>query len=522
MMPWWNDFLSDKVNVLANKDIAFLVQKALASHEGQLSDCGALVIKTGRFTGRAAEDKYVVEDDYSKERIDWENVKSLSQRNFDNIKNEFVRNYNKEERTLYVMERSVGADPRFNLGVRLITPNASHALFAHHMFRESMTPSLGTFTIFHIPELNLDPKGLGLRGPTVIAINFSNNEILIGGTGYAGEIKKSVFSVMNTLLPDHGVLPMHSGSNIDEEGKVSIFFGLSGTGKTTLSTDLGKKLIGDDEHGLTPEGIFNIEGGCYAKTFKLTEKGEPQVYHATNRFGALMENVMLDEESRPLFDDDSITENGRSSYPLEFVSDANATGRGPFPKNIFFLSADAMGVLPVIAKLNSEQAMYFFLSGYTAKLAGTELGLAGIKATFSHCFGAPFMMRHPMDYAELLKKYLDSSDVKVWLVNTGWYGGVYGEGRRFDLNVTRNLIRSVQSNGLIDQDFEVEEVFGLAVPKKVDGVEAKYLNAKILWKDQRQYLNTANKLKHEFEENYKKFLRPGEKGESFPDSGVAL
>ena len=505
MISWWNEFVSDKVNCIQNQDMAALVQEALQNKEGHLSSEGALVVKTGAFTGRAADDKYVVRDNYTESRIHWEGVKAMKSDAFEKLKNEFIKDFNSKPRSLYMMERSVGADENYSLGVRLITTHATHALFARHMFRDPLkNPEMGFFTIFHNPNIMLDPKTFGLRSSTVIAINFERGEILIGGTAYAGEVKKAIFSVMNVLLPDREVLPMHSGANIDENNKVTVFFGLSGTGKTTLSTDVGKYLIGDDEHGISPAGIFNIEGGCYAKTYNLTEKGEPQVYHAVNRFGAILENVVLDEERRPKFEDKSITENGRGSYPLTFISDASDIGLGPFPSNIFFLSADAMGVLPAIAKLDSEQAMYYFLSGYTAKLAGTEVGLAGIKAAFSHCFGAPFMMRHPQHYADLLKKYLDSNKVNVWLANTGWYAGPYGEGTRYDLSITRSIIRGIQKGLPANTRYIREEVFGLSIPESIPGVESKFLNARALWKDGRKYDEMAQNLKQLFSDNYKK------------------
>lgn len=512
LTPWWNEFLSDRVKFSINEDIASLVQKAIQNREGDFSAAGALVVKTGKFTGRATEDKYVVKDDYSDPRIDWDNnIHSMSPKQFDEIKNEFLNNYNGLDRPLFLMERSVGADSHYSLGLKIITPRASHALFGRHMFREALNdPALGAFTIFHCPDLELDAKKFNLRSPTVIATNFTTKEILIAGTAYAGEMKKAVFSVMNTLLPDLNVLPMHAGSNIDKGGNVSVFFGLSGTGKTTLSTDIGKILIGDDEHGISSDGIFNIEGGCYAKTYNLTEKGEPQVYRALNRFGAILENVVLAKDRTPRFEDKSITENGRASYPLSFISDASTTGQGPFPSNIFFLSADAMGVLPAVAKLTPEQAMYYFLSGYTAKLAGTEIGLAGIKATFSHCFGAPFMMRHAMDYAQLLKNYLSQHPVNVWLINTGWYGGAYGIGKRYDLSVTRGIIRAIQ-NGLDKKlEFKNEAAFGLGIPKTIPGVDNKFLDARSLWANTAEYDKTANQLKELFSNNYKKYAEERE------------
>lgn len=507
MKNWWNEHISGRVPTLVNLEVPVLVERCLQERKGELSADGALVVHTGKFTGRAADDKYVVDDDYSHGRIDWKNnINTMKADQFEKLRDEFSKYINGSGEKLYIMERSVGADSDYSLGVRVITTSPSHALFAHHMFRpKTNNPKLNFFTVYHCPELEPNPKEHNLKSSTVIAINFTSREVIILGTGYAGEMKKAIFSVMNVLLPDAGVLPMHSGSNVDDRGNVSVFFGLSGTGKTTLSTDIGLKLIGDDEHGLSEDGIFNIEGGCYAKTYKLTAKGEPQVYFATNHFGSLIENVKLDEKRRPLFDDKSITENGRSSYPLNFISDSVASGMGNFPKNIFFLSADAMGVLPAVAKLNPEQAMYYFLSGYTAKLAGTELGLAGIKAAFSHCFGAPFMMRHPETYAELLKHFMQEHDLDVWLINTGWCGGAYGVGERYDLSVTRQIIRAIQRGLPADTQYENDSVFDLSLPVSIPGVESKFLRPDSLWKDKDNYRSTAEKLRELFEENYKKF-----------------
>ena len=506
MNPWWSDFLTDRVSYLHNEDVATLIQRALHSHEGELSDQGALVVKTGTFTGRATEDKYVVQDKYSEDRIDWKNVKALSQRQFDNIKNEFVRDYNHKARTLYLMERSVCADQEFSLGLRLVTPQASHALFASHIFREKVSdPALGFYTIYHCPDLELEYEGLGIRSSTVIALNFTSQEILVGGTGYAGEIKKAVFSVLNTILPDHNVLPIHAGSNIDENNNTSVFFGLSGTGKTTLSTDIGKKIIGDDEHGLTSGRIFNFEGGCYAKTYKLNSESEPQLYSAINRFGSVMENVYLDDNHSPDFNNKTLTENGRATFPLKYLEEHHTPGVAPFPRNFFFLSADAMGVLPAISKLDHEQIIFYFLSGYTAKLAGTEIGLAGVKATFSHCFGAPFMMRHPSVYASLLSDIINKKAAKFWLINTGWYGGTYGIGSRYDLSLTRSLVRAVQRGDFDNTSFVREPFFGLNIPESAESIDSKWFNPSSLWKDLQEYEKTADYLKNLFQENFAKF-----------------
>ena len=507
METWWNKYLTSQVTPLIDCDVPLLFEKALEANEGVLSSAGALVIQTGKFTGRATEDKYVVKDSYTTDKIDWASgIHQMSSTDFEAIKEKFIHDYNEHGRNIYGCERSVGADAEFGLGLKILTPSATHALFARHIFRDPLpNPKLGHFTIFYCPDLELTPQVHNLRSSTVIAINFQSREILIAGTGYAGEMKKAVFSVMNTLLPDHDVLPVHAGANVDHKDNVSVFFGLSGTGKTTLSTDEGKILIGDDELGISQHGIFNLEGGCYAKTYNLTQKGEPQVFKAVNSFGAILENVVLDQHRCPLFADKTITENGRGTYPLNFVSEASATGVAKFPNNIFFLSADAMGVLPAVSKLDSDQALYYFLSGYTAKLAGTEMGLAGIKATFSHCFGAPFMMRHPMDYAELLKQFLAQHSLNVWLINTGWYGGVYGVGKRFDLSVTRTIIRAIQSGDLASIPCWQEGAFGLRVPKEVPGVNASYLDARGMWSNKEEYDQTALKLKDLFNQNYKKF-----------------
>ena len=505
MKQWWKEYIHDRNNIIVNEDVPTMVQLALHYNEGQLSTEGALVIRTGKFTGRAAEDKYVVRDNYTETRINWPKVRSLSDRQFENIKHELVKHINDYSRTVYVSERCAAANSNYSLGLRCITTRASHALFVHNMFRESIpNPHFGHFTIIHAPDLELDYARLGLRSSTLIAIDFEAREILISGTAYAGELKKSVFSVMNTLLPDEGVLPMHSGANIDPNENVSIFFGLSGTGKTTLSTDFDKKLIGDDEHALTPEGVFNMEGGCYAKTYRLSNIKEPQIYKAVNRFGTLIENVTLDDSHQPLFDDTSITENGRASYPLKFIENIVESGVAGYPKNIFFLSADAMGVLPPLAKLTTEQVMFYFLLGYTAKLAGTEVGVQGVKATFSHCFGAPFMMRNPMDYARLFQKYLQMNNTNVWLINTGWYGGYYGgEGKRYELSFTRSLIRAIQSGKDLNTSYYEEPVFNLNIPQAIPGVEKNLLNPRLTWKDEKSYDEIALKLKELFIENYR-------------------
>jgi len=412
-------------------------------------------------------------------------------------------------KAIYCTDRSAGADQTHNLGIRLFTPSPSHALFSCHMFREKMREfnSNRDYTILHAPTLEVDPEMFGTRSGSVIATCFDTRTIIVLGTEYAGEIKKSIFSVLNYILPEFGVLPMHAGANKGaHDNDTSVFFGLSGTGKTTLSTDDGKLLIGDDEHGLTDHGIFNFEGGCYAKTHKLSKANEPGIWKATNRFGALVENVRLDDKTREIdFYDDSITENGRSSYPLSFIGEIEGTGCGKVPNNIFFLTADAFGVLPPVSKLTKSQAMFYFVLGYTAKVAGTEVGIKEPTSTFSPCFGAPFMMRHPEVYAKLLGEYLDKHPIDVWLVNTGWSKGPYGVGDRFPIAVTREIIRTVQAGKLATVPTEKDPIFGLNIPTKVASIAQDVLFPQKSWKDGQAYVSKATELAKSFHKQMAKF-----------------
>lgn len=506
MQKWWRNLVSNQTLVQENLPVVKLVEEAIRLKSGQLSETGALVFSSGKFTGRAANDKYVVKDNYSDKVIDWTgNVNAMSQENYDKIKEHYLSDL-KKQKQLFIEERSAGADAKYAMGVTLITTSPVHSLFVKHLLREPLDNyPLGTFTIYHAPNLELPATNFNLKSSTAIIINFEAKEIIIAGTCYAGEIKKSVFSVMNTLLPDYGILPMHAGANVDESGDVSVFFGLSGTGKTTLSTDKGKKLVGDDEIGFSSEGIFNIEGGCYAKTYKLKKTDEPQIFQAANQFGSLMENVVMDSNGQINFDDKTITENGRSSYPLTALSDFETTGVAKTPKHIFFLSADATGVLPPVSLLTSEQAMYYFLSGYTAKLGGTELGVVGVQKTFSHCFGAPFMMRRPQDYSRLLEKLIKETGANVWLINTGWSGGPYGVGKRFDLEITRSIIRGIQSGEISRAGAFMDlAILDLRYPCQPLSLN-KYNNPRKLWADAEAYDKAAEELKLAFAENYKKF-----------------
>lgn len=500
--------LSETTKIKIDLSAPALVEYALKHNDkNKLSADGALVIRTGKFTGRAASDKYIVNEPFSNKVIDWKNnIRQMNAEHFQAIKNEILENFNTGKRTIFITSRSAVANPAYAIKVNLITPSAAHSLFCTHIFRdEQFEYPMGEFTIYHDPDFLVNTDKYPVRSSTVIATNFSTKEIIIAGTGYAGEIKKSIFSVLNTILPEYGILPMHTGANQNKNGQTSLFFGLSGTGKTTLSTDTNVDIIGDDEHGMAESGIFNFEGGCYAKTDGLTLEREPDIFKASNRFKSLLENVVLDELTRkPQFDDKSITENGRATYPLSALENTVVDSRGALPSNIFFLSADALGVLPAVSLLTTEQAIYYFLTGYTAKLAGTEIGLKEIEVTFSHCFGAPFMMRRPSDYAQLLKSYLTKHPIKVWLINTGWYGGAYGTGKRYPLMLTRNCIRSIQ-DGAKDIQFDLNEVFNLKIPRELPNVDSSFLAPEKLWKDKSEYNKAALSLRNRFEDNFKKF-----------------
>ncbi len=485
----------------------FLIQKTIEKGEGKFSKDGSLVVLTGKHTGRCAGDRYVVKSKSTEDMIWWENaINMMSTEHFEKLQKKVIQSLN-EEKELYITERSVGAHAEHNIGVRLVTGYPSHSLFATNMFR-SLVRELDErdFTILHAPTLTLDPKEFGLKAPQVIVTDFDKKITIIVGTLYAGEIKKSMFSVLNYILPDKKVLPMHAGANRLENGDSGVFFGLSGTGKTTLSTDLGTFLIGDDEHGLSDEGIFNFEGGCYAKTYKLSPETEPEIWKASNRFGAMLENVTLNEKTGEVdYFSKDITENGRSSYPLEFIEELEHSSKGSIPKNMFFLSADAFGILPPVAKLTKDQAMAYFVLGYTAKLAGTEIGVTEPKAAFSPCFGAPFMLRHPRVYANLLGEYLEKYNINVWLVNTGWTGGAYGVGERFPLSVTRKIIRSIQSGEIHSCEMGADPVFKFMIPKNIAGVDSKVLNPKLTWKNPEQYDVEALKLVSSFKKQLEKF-----------------
>ncbi len=493
--------------IFSNSNTEVLLEHAINKQGAKKTPDGAIVVYTGKHTGRAAKDKYVVVSDLTEKTIDWENnIHKMSPETFAGIKKDVLDHINSSDQ-LYWSTKNVGAHPDHALQAELFSTHPSHTLFFNYLMRDDgfKEHRLGKYTIYHAPTLHIDKDKYDVRSETVIAMDMDNHEILIAGTLYAGEIKKSLFSVMNYLLPNDKIFPMHAGANVDKDGNVSVFFGLSGTGKTTLSTQEGKMLIGDDEHALCEDGTFNFEGGCYAKTYKLTKEGEPGIFKAASTRGAILENVVLNDSGVPDYFDKSIAENGRVAYPLTYIDGVKEGSRGGLPNNMFLLTADAFGVLPPVSKLSKEQAMYYFLSGYTAKLAGTEVGVTEPTATFSCCFGAPFMMRKASEYAELLGDYIQKHDIKVWLVNTGWTGGAYGEGNRFPLQVTRRIIDSIQSGELNLAEYEKEEYFGLNIPKAIHGVDDSVLNAKKTWKDQDAYDKQAKKLAGMFIDNFKKF-----------------
>jgi len=485
-----------------------LYEHALQHKEAQLSAGGALTAITGVHTGRSPKDKFVVRDADTESEVWWDNNGAITRDQFDALYADFLKEA--EGRTLFAQDLYGGADPAVQIKVRVYTEFAWHSLFIRTMLRRPERAELDSFvpdlTIIDLPAFKADPARHGVRSETVIAVDFSRGIVLIGGTSYAGEMKKSVFTVLNYLLPKKGVMPMHCSANVGAEGDVCLFFGLSGTGKTTLSADARRTLVGDDEHGWGPDGVFNFEGGCYAKTIRLSAEAEPEIFAASDRFGTVLENVVLDEVSRlPDFDDGSLTENTRAAYPLHFIPNASETGRAGMPRNIVMLTCDAFGVLPPIAKLTPAEAMYHFLSGYTAKVAGTEKGVKDPEATFSTCFGAPFMPRHPSVYGNLLRDLIATHGVNCWLVNTGWTGGKFGVGRRMPIKVTRALLAGVLDGSLKDADFRTDPYFGFKVPTSVPGIEPHILYPSKTWADKADFDATARKLVAMFQDNFAKF-----------------
>ncbi len=499
--------LSEVKEVRYNLDRADLITQAILDGEGKFSDSGALVVDNSPYTGRSPNDKYLIENG---DPDLWfaSGTESLSEEQFSKLQAKLVQKMNTQR--LYIRDVFVGADPDYTARVRVITDLAWQNLAALNMFIESKSGETHIdpdFTILVSSQFAANPQADGLRSPAMVILNFDAKKILVGSTLYAGEIKKSVFTFMNYVLPKKGILPLHCSANKGQDGSTSLFFGLSGTGKTTLSSDPERALIGDDEHGWSDNGMFNFEGGCYAKTIRINPKYEPLVWSAINRFGCLIEDVPLDENHHPDFDSSAITENTRASYPLEFIANYEPSGMGGHPNHIFFLTADAFGVMPPLARLSNAQAMYYFLSGYTSKLAGTERGLGDKpKATFSTCFGDPFLPLKPTVYARLLSEKLTKHGTQVWLLNTGWSGGGFGVGKRIALPLTRAMISAVLSGALDHVETHTHSIFQVEIPNEVPGVPQEVLNPELSWSDQSAYKEEAVQLAQKFVENFKKYV----------------
>jgi len=493
--------------VHANLCAAQLVETALLRGEARLAANGALVAVTGARTGRSPKDKFIVDDAVTHELVDWGKVnKPFSTERFDALLDRVTEHLS--ERDLFAQDLYCGADPEYRMPIRVISEYAWHSLFVRQLFvrpdAEALATHVPEFTVIAAPEFEAVPERDGTATSAFILADFTRKIVLIGGTKYAGEMKKSIFGAMNFIVPNRDVLPMHCSANVGEDGVTALFFGLSGTGKTTLSADPARRLIGDDEHGWSPTGIFNFEGGCYAKCVNLTEEYEPQIYRAI-RFGSVLENVILNDEREPDYFNISLTENTRAAYPVDFIENAVIPGIGGHPKNVMFLAADAFGVLPPISRLTPEQAMYHFLSGYTAKLAGTETGVKDPTPEFSACFGAPFLPLAPRFYAEMLGKRLRQQQSACWLVNTGWSGGKFGVGKRMSLKITRALVNAALDGRLDKVEFATEPAFGLSIPLSCPDVPAEILNPRNAWADKEAYDRTDADLAARFEANFEKF-----------------
>src|SRR5688572_18287908 len=491
-----------------NLPIATLIEIAIQKNEGLLSNSGALSVKTGKFTGRSPDDKFIVDDEITHGLVDWGKVNHpIPTEKFDQIFERMKQHVSGKD--FFIFDGFVGADPDSRLPIRVFTDNAWHNIFASQIFIRPTAEELNNhkpeFTLFFVNDFASLPEIDGTKSGTFIIMNFSKKMVLIGYTSYAGEIKKAMFSIMNFLLPNRGIFPMHCSANMGRNGETALFFGLSGTGKTTLSADPDRRLIGDDEHGWSDRGIFNFEGGCYAKCINLKKEHEPQIWNAI-KFGSVMENVVVDEQTRePNFEDSYLTENTRVVYPLEFIPGAVIPSVATHPKVMIFLTADAFGVMPPIAKLTKEGAMYHFISGYTSKLAGTERGITEPKETFSQCFGAPFMPLHAKVYADMLGRKIDQYHTKVFLVNTGWSGGPYGVGRRINLTYTRAMVRAALTGSLDMLDFVNDGIFNLEIPVTCPGVPTEILDPKSTWPDRIKYESSARRLARLFVKNFEKF-----------------
>ncbi|MBI3088432.1 MAG: phosphoenolpyruvate carboxykinase (ATP) [Candidatus Omnitrophica bacterium] len=502
--------IRNPARVLWNLSAPALYAEILQRHEAQVAQGGALVVRTGQHTGRSPNDKFIVREPSSQEHIWWGAVnRPFDAKRFDSLHQRVLAYL--EGKELFVQDCAVGADPAYRRPIRVITETAWHSLFAGTLFRSAERdqrpePAPSGFTVLHAPHFQAEPERDGTNSPTFILVHFGKRLILIGGTSYAGEIKKSVFTIMNYLLPLERVLSMHCAANVGPAGDVALFFGLSGTGKTSLSADSCRTLIGDDEHGWSDQGVFNFENGCYAKMIRLSPTAEPEIYATSRRFGTILENVAMDPVTRELdLHDESLTENTRGAYPLGFIPNASTAGTAGHPSNVLMLTCDAFGVMPPIAKLAPEEAMYHFVSGYTAKVAGTERGVKEPQATFSACFGAPFMALHPCVYAKLLGEKIARHRVQCWLVNTGWTGGPYGIGSRIRIGYTRAMVEAALSGALRDAPTEPDPLFRFAAVRKCPGVPDEFLNPRAAWANPRAYDAKAQELAAKFRENFVQF-----------------
>ncbi len=502
--------LSEATNIHYQLHPEELTEQTILRGQGVLNDTGALCIRTGEFTGRSPQDKFIVKDRITEKTVHWNNFNiPIEEKYYQQLKKKVIAYLGSKEE-IWVRDAYACASNEYRTNIRVINENAWSNLFAYNMFLRPHDEELDNFepewTIIQAPGFKADPSVDGTRQHNFAIVSFTEKTIIIGGTGYTGEIKKGIFTILNYILPhDKNVLSMHCSANMGDEGDVAVFFGLSGTGKTTLSADPNRKLIGDDEHGWTADAVFNFEGGCYAKTIDLSEEKEPEIFHAI-RPGALVENITFFEGTNKIdFSSSAITENTRVSYPLDFISNAMEPSVGGLPKNIFFLTCDASGVLPPISRLTPGQAMYQFISGYTAKVAGTEAGVTEPKSTFSACFGAPFLPLHPGQYAEMLGKKMKENKVNVWMVNTGWSGGPYGIGKRMKLSYTRAMITAALNGELDNMEFEAHPVFGVMIPKRCPMVPVNILNPRYTWADRTAYDATAKKLAEQFIKNFEKY-----------------
>ena len=512
--------ISTDATLHANLGPDALVEHALANGEGRKAKHGPLVVETGKHTGRSAKDKFIVRDGETENTVWWDNNASMSPDHFAALKDDFLAALGAKD-TLYVADLFGGSQPEHRVRVRVVNEYAWHNLFIRTMLCRPTEGELDGFdpeyTVIDLPSFRADPSRHGTRGETVIAVNLSEKLILIGGTEYAGEMKKSVFGILNYLLPPKGVMPMHCSANIGPDGKTAVFFGLSGTGKTTLSADASRVLIGDDEHGWSDTAVFNFEGGCYAKMIRLDPEAEPEIYATTRMEGTVLENVVMDEDGEIDLDDNSLAENTRGAYPLSSIPNTSEDNMGPPPSNVIMLTADAFGVLPPIARLTPDQAMYHFLSGYTAKVAGTEIGVTEPEATFSTCFGAPFMPRHPSVYGNLLKERIAKGEVQCWLLNTGWTGGKYGVGNRMPIKATRALLNAALDGKMDDVEYRKDPNFGFDVPVSVpalaeQGIDQTILDPRSTWDDGEAYDSAAEKLVQLFVDNFQPFAAHVDEG----------